>query len=279
MQRTQAKSAMLEDGKNEAAHTRPPRQRLQLYDDRRVPPICCPSSALGNLPAVGKKSPSAEPSLCTLGRPPVCYQDLRIPLAECRTSHLTDAVNDPFVSAMNFDPLLLAGAFRIGLDTNTDDRGFFARRFCAEIFARRGLETDFVQRSISFNARRGTLRGLHFQAPPALEAKIVRCTRGAAFDVIVDLRRGSPTFGRWHGEEITADNRIMLYVPKGFAHGFQTLLDQTELDYEITPAYVPGAGRGVRFDDPDLAIPWPVGEMILSSEDRALGTIDSIDPL
>jgi dTDP-4-dehydrorhamnose 3,5-epimerase len=180
---------------------------------------------------------------------------------------------------MNFDPLSLAGAFRIQLDPIADDRGFFARRFCAESFARHGLETDFVQRSISFNARRGTLRGLHFQAPPAVETKIVRCTHGAAFDVIVDLRRGSPTFGRWHGEEITAGNRIMLYVPKGFAHGFQTLSDQTELDYEITPAYVPGARRGIRFDDPDLAIPWPVAETILSYEDRALGTIDSIDPL
>jgi dTDP-4-dehydrorhamnose 3,5-epimerase len=180
---------------------------------------------------------------------------------------------------MYFDPLALDGAFRVRLDPNADDRGFFARRFCADIFARHRLETDFVQRSISFNARRGTLRGLHFQAPPALETKIVRCTRGAAFDVIVDLRRGSPTFGRWHGEEITADNRIMLYVPKGLAHGFQTLMDTTELDYEITPAHVRGATRGIRFDDPALAIPWPVPEMILSPDDKALGTLDTIDPL
>jgi dTDP-4-dehydrorhamnose 3,5-epimerase len=160
-----------------------------------------------------------------------------------------------------------------------DDRGCFARRFCAEAFRARDLETDFVQRSISFNARRGTLRGLHFQAPPASETKIVRCTRGAAFDVIVDLRAGSRTYGRWHGEELSADNRVMLYVPKRFAHGFQTLIDDTEIDYEITPAYVPGAARGICFDDPTLAINWPVPDRIVSQRDAALTTMQAIDPL
>jgi dTDP-4-dehydrorhamnose 3,5-epimerase len=161
----------------------------------------------------------------------------------------------------------------------TDDRGFFARRFCAEAFRRHELEFDFVQRSLSFNLRRGTLRGLHFQAPPVWETKIVRCTRGAAFDVIVDLRAGSPTYSRWHGEELSAANRLMVYVPKGFAHGFQTLMDDTEIDYEITPAYVPDAARGIRFDDPALAIAWPVPDQIISQRDAALTTMRTIEPL
>src|SRR5437588_12233597 len=124
---------------------------------------------------------------------------------------------------MIFESLTLSGAHRVRLSPSADDRGFFARRFCGETFAGRGLETDFVQRSISYNRRRGTIRGLHFQASPASETKIVRCTRGAAFDVLVDLRPRSTTYGRWHGEEITADNHVMLYVPGGVAHGFQTL--------------------------------------------------------
>jgi dTDP-4-dehydrorhamnose 3,5-epimerase len=111
---------------------------------------------------------------------------------------------------------------------------------------------------------------MHFQEPPHLEVKLVRCTRGAVFDVMVDLRRESPTYGQWHGEELTADNRTMLYVPKGFAHGFQTLTDNTEVDYEISPAYVPGADRGFRFDDPSLGITWPIEAAIMSDRDKAL---------
>lgn len=179
---------------------------------------------------------------------------------------------------MIFEPLL-NGAYRIRLEPSVDERGFLARRFCATTFAELGLETDFVQRTISFNRFRGTIRGLHFQAPPVTETKIVRCTRGAAFDVIVDLRAGSPTSARWHGEEITADNRTMLYVPKGFAHGFQSLVDATEIDYEITPAYVPDAVRGVRFDDPRLAIAWPIAERIVSRRDRELPFVAEIEGL
>ncbi len=177
---------------------------------------------------------------------------------------------------LTFEPLPLPGAYRIRMNPTADERGFFARRFCAEAFRHRELECDFVQRSVSFNLRRGTLRGLHFQAPPAMETKIVRCTRGAAFDVIVDLRRGSPTSGRWHGEELSADNRMMLYVPMGLAHGFQTLMDDTEIDYEITPAYVPDAARGVRFDDPTLAIGWPVANTIVSTRDRELPLLGAL---
>ncbi len=171
---------------------------------------------------------------------------------------------------LTFELLSLPGAYRIRMNPSADERGFFARRFCADAFRNRELEYDFVQRSVSFNSRRGTLRGLHFQAPPASETKIVRCTRGVAFDVIVDLRAESPTFGHWHGEEISADNRIMLYVPRGFAHGFQTLTDDTEIDYEITPAYVPDAAHGIRFDDQRLAIKWPLSNAIVSTRDRQL---------
>lgn len=171
---------------------------------------------------------------------------------------------------MKFHPLHLTGAYRIELQLVADERGAFARRFCADEFRVHGLEADLVQRSISFNARAGTLRGMHFQAPPNLEAKIVRCTRGVIFDVMVDLRAGSPTYGRWHGEELTADNRVMLYIPKGFAHGFQSLVDDSEVDYEVTPSYVPAAAAGFRFDDPQLAIEWPIADMIVSERDKTL---------
>jgi dTDP-4-dehydrorhamnose 3,5-epimerase len=171
---------------------------------------------------------------------------------------------------MMFHVLRLAGAYRIEPQLMVDERGAFARRFCADELRALGLETDLVQRSISFNAQAGTLRGMHFQAPPHLEAKIVRCTRGAIYDVLVDLREGSPTYGQWHGEQLTADNRLMLYIPKGFAHGFQSLVDNTEVDYEITPAYVSGAGNGFRFDDPALAIDWPIVDVIMSGRDKAL---------
>jgi dTDP-4-dehydrorhamnose 3,5-epimerase len=171
---------------------------------------------------------------------------------------------------MIFTSLDLTGAFRIEARIIEDERGAFGRRFCADEFRARGLEADLVQRSISFNARAGTLRGMHFQSPPHLEAKIVRCTRGAIFDVMVDLRAGSPTYGQWHSEELTVDNRLMLYIPKGFAHGFQSLVDDSEVDYEITPAYVPGAAAGFRFDDPTLAIDWPIADKIMSERDKTL---------
>jgi dTDP-4-dehydrorhamnose 3,5-epimerase len=171
---------------------------------------------------------------------------------------------------MMFHPLHLVGAYRIEPQLIVDERGAFARRFCADTFRDHGLETDLVQRSISFNARAGTLRGMHFQLPPHLEAKTVRCARGAIFDVMVDLREGSPTYGQWHGEELTAGNRLTLYIPKGFAHGFQTLVDDTEVDYEITPAYVPECSRGFRYDDPILNITWPLSTIVMSDRDKAL---------
>jgi dTDP-4-dehydrorhamnose 3,5-epimerase len=171
---------------------------------------------------------------------------------------------------MKFHQLRLSGAYRIELQPISDERGAFMRRFCAETFRAMGLESDLIQRSVSYNRHAGTLRGIHFQAPPHCEVKLVRCTRGALFDVMVDLRDGSPTWGQWHGEELTADNRSILYIPKGFAHGFQTLVDHTEVDYEIAPAHVPGAEGGFRFDDPTLGISWPIKAAIISDRDHSL---------
>jgi dTDP-4-dehydrorhamnose 3,5-epimerase len=170
---------------------------------------------------------------------------------------------------MRFTALPIPGAFRIEIEPLEDVRGFFARTFCANEFAAHGLMTDFVQRSISFNAKKGTLRGLHYQAAPHAETKVVRCVTGAAFDVLVDLRRSSPAFGHWYGEEISADNRVMLYIPEGCAHGFQTLADATEIYYEITPSFVAEAGRGVAFDDPEIGIAWPLADPVMSDPDRA----------
>ena len=158
---------------------------------------------------------------------------------------------------MTFRELELTGAFLIELDRIEDERGFFARTFCRDEFAEHGLATEIVQANTAFNRRKGTLRGMHFQAAPHEEAKLVRCTRGAVYDVIVDLRRDSPTFTRWVSVELTVENDTMLYVPEGFAHGYQTLEDETETSYLMSQRYEPSAGRGVRWDDPAFGIEWP----------------------
>lgn len=168
------------------------------------------------------------------------------------------------------EPLPIAGAYRIRPAQRRDERGFFARTFCKDTFAAHGLETEFVQRSTSFNAVKGTLRGLHFQADPYSEVKTVRCTRGTVFDVLVDLRKDSPSFGRWHGEMLSPDESVVLYIPRGCAHGFQTLVDNSEIFYEITPAYVAEASCGVRFDDPDIAVRWPLDAPVIAVRDRQL---------
>jgi dTDP-4-dehydrorhamnose 3,5-epimerase len=178
---------------------------------------------------------------------------------------------------MRFNALPIPGAFRIELDRLQDERGFFARTFCADEFRTRGLVTNFTQCSIAFNARCGTLRGLHYQASPHAETKIVRCTAGVAFDVVVDIRRASPAFGRWHGEIISAENHAAIYVPAGCAHGFQTLADMTELYYEITPAYVPEAARGIAFDDAELGIAWPLPVSLVSAADLERPPLRSVD--
>ena len=177
-------------------------------------------------------------------------------------------------SSVLFEELELSGAFLVDLERIEDDRGFFARAFCADEMAARGLATTFVQSNISYNRRRGTLRGLHYQAPPHEEAKLVRCIRGAIFDVIVDLRAGSPTLHRSHAVELSAANRRALYVPPGFAHGFQSLTDDAEVLYLMSAAYQPEAARGVRYDDPALAIAWPLPPTAISDKDRALPRLD-----
>ena len=169
---------------------------------------------------------------------------------------------------MRFAELPLAGAFVIAPERHRDARGWFARTFCRDEFAAHGLDGDFVQCSVSFNARRGTLRGMHFQRPPHAETKLVRCTRGAVFDVAVDIRRNSPTFGRWFAVELTADNRRAFYIPAGFAHGFQTLADDSELFYQMSTFYEPNSARGIRWDDDDIAIAWPLAATMLSDRDR-----------
>ncbi|HMK86089.1 MAG TPA: dTDP-4-dehydrorhamnose 3,5-epimerase [Steroidobacteraceae bacterium] len=176
---------------------------------------------------------------------------------------------------MIFTESTLAGAFTIDLERLEDDRGFFARSFCAEEFAARGLPRVMPQSSVSFNARRGTLRGLHYQADPHAEEKLVRCTAGAIFDVIVDLRRGSPTFRRWAGLELTAGNRRSVFVPKGFAHGFITLREDTEVLYMISVPYVRGFERGLRWDDPALAVDWPIEPVHMAERDRTYPLLDA----
>ena len=172
---------------------------------------------------------------------------------------------------MLFKPLDVPGLFLIEIERMEDERGFFSRVFCTDTFLQHGLRTDYAQWSVSFNKRCGTLRGLHFQAPPQEEIKLVSCTRGAVFDVAVDLRSGSPSRGKWAGVELNADNRSTLYIPAGFAHGFQTLTDDAEVRYHISERYRPEAARGVRWDDPDLAIAWPKSEeRVISSRDQTL---------
>ncbi len=171
---------------------------------------------------------------------------------------------------MHFVALEIPGAWRIEPERLADARGFFARTFCARQFAARGLETALVQCSISYNHRKGTLRGMHYQAAPHAEAKLVRCTRGAVYDVIVDIRPESPTFRRWVGIELSADNRHMVYVPEGCAHGFLTLTDQAEVFYQMSAYYEPGAARGFRWDDPAIGIVWPGPVAVMSARDQAL---------
>jgi dTDP-4-dehydrorhamnose 3,5-epimerase len=163
----------------------------------------------------------------------------------------------------------LPGAFVLELEPVEDERGFFARALDGEMLRARGLVGDFAQCSLSYNRRRGTLRGLHWQAAPHEETKIVRCVAGAVCDVLVDLRRDSPTYKRWIAIELDARNRRAVYIPRGVAHGFQTLSDDSELYYHITPAYRAEAARGLRWNDPAFAIAWPLAEPILSARDRS----------
>lgn len=171
---------------------------------------------------------------------------------------------------MIFKETPLPGAFVLETRRFQDERGFFARTFSVDEFAAHGLDTDVVQCSVSFNHRRGTLRGLHFQEAPYEEAKLVRCTRGAIWDVIVDIRPGSPTLGRHFALVLSAEERNALYIPKGMAHGFISLEDSTEVFYQISERYSPEHARGYRWDDPTFAIPWPEPVAVISDRDREL---------
>lgn len=165
----------------------------------------------------------------------------------------------------------LADAFIIEPEQLADERGFFARISCAREFESRGLVSNFVQTSIAYNHKRGTLRGMHFQVAPYEEVKTVRCTMGSIFDVIIDLRPDSPTYLSWMSVVLSAENRHMLYVPEGFAHGYQTLEDNSEVFYEMSQFYVPESARGIRWDDPSIAIGWPdAEERVISDKDRKL---------
>jgi dTDP-4-dehydrorhamnose 3,5-epimerase len=168
---------------------------------------------------------------------------------------------------MIFAATELEGAWLIDIERKDDERGFFARTWCRQEFAAQGLDTEIAQESVSYNRYRGTLRGLHFQRSPHEETKVVRCTRGAIFDVIVDLRPRSSTFLRWQGFELTAENRRAIYVPKGFAHGFQTLADDADIAYQISAFYVPEAAGGYRYDDAGFGVAWPLPVTVIGERD------------
>ncbi|MBK1442218.1 dTDP-4-dehydrorhamnose 3,5-epimerase [Parapedobacter sp. ISTM3] len=170
---------------------------------------------------------------------------------------------------MIFKETKLKGAYIVDINPIEDERGFFARGYCQKEFAAHQLISTVVQTNFSFNKKKGTLRGLHLQAAPYAEAKLVRCTRGAIYDVIVDMREDSETFTHWIGVELTAENYRMLYVPEGFAHGFISLEDHTDVCYQVSQFYTPGHERGYRWDDPVFGIQWPINPVVISEKDQA----------
>lgn len=170
---------------------------------------------------------------------------------------------------MRFTNAPLDGLYVVELERIEDERGFFARAWCEDEFGRLGLVTKFAQANVGFSKRRGTLRGMHYQISPHEEVKLVRCTRGAVFDVAIDLRCSSPTYKHWFGIELNECNQTMLYIPSGFAHGYQTLVDNSELYYQSSQSFFPESARGVRFDDPLYSIQWPLEVQVISVKDRS----------
>lgn len=170
---------------------------------------------------------------------------------------------------MKFTETRLKGAFIIEIEKLSDERGFFARSWCRKEFEAHGLTIQVVQANVSYNLKKGTLRGMHYQIAPYQECKLIRCTRGAIYDVIIDLRPDSPTYRKWTGVELTADNYTMFFVPEDFAHGFQTLTDETEITYQVSQFYTPGSEKGIRFDDPAFGIQWPLEITVISDKDSA----------
>jgi dTDP-4-dehydrorhamnose 3,5-epimerase len=178
---------------------------------------------------------------------------------------------------VKFTEFPLPGAWVIDLEPRKDDRGFFQRVYDERAFAERGLSTSWVQDNEAYNVQSGIVRGLHFQRPPHAETKLVRVVQGAIWDVIVDIRRGSPTFGRWHGVELTGDSHRVLYVPRGFAHGYCTLTDGARVLYKVDATYAPTAEGGLRFDDPQIGIRWPVESPLVSTKDRQWPMFETFD--
>ncbi|MBW1989212.1 MAG: dTDP-4-dehydrorhamnose 3,5-epimerase [Deltaproteobacteria bacterium] len=178
---------------------------------------------------------------------------------------------------MIFTETPLSGLWVVEPERLCDERGFFARTFCAREFAEQGLATRFVQCSVSWNAKKGTLRGMHFQKPPHEEAKLVRCTWGAIFDVAVDIRKDSATYGAWFGTELSAENRRALYVPRGFSHGFQVLSDGAEVFYQISEFFAPGFGAGHHHADPVVGIQWPLPVTVISEKDQNLPLLSDME--
>lgn len=178
---------------------------------------------------------------------------------------------------MKFVPLPLASAYQVDLNKHEDSRGFFARQFCQKEFQAHGLNTDWVQMNISHSAQSGTVRGLHFQRAPEAEVKMVRCLKGAIFDVIVDLRDSSPSYGKWYGTELSSQNRSMLYIPKGFAHGFQTLEPETELLYWHSAFYSPVSEGGLNPECKTLNINWPLTITEMSARDTYFPGLTELD--
>jgi dTDP-4-dehydrorhamnose 3,5-epimerase len=178
---------------------------------------------------------------------------------------------------MIFTESPLSGAYLVELERLGDERGFFARSYCADEFSARGLGPELRQCSVSYNARKATLRGMHYQGAPHEEHKLVRCTAGAIFDVIVDIRASSPTYRQWFGAELSSADRRSMFIPPGFAHGFMTLTDDAEVYYMISVAHAPQSGRGFRWNDPAFAIEWPLQPAVISARDAAYPLLDRPD--
>lgn len=176
---------------------------------------------------------------------------------------------------MIYNQTSIEGLFTIDLDKREDERGFFARFFCADEFKKHGLDPKIVQINNSFSKFKGTLRGIHYQTFPKSETKIVRCLKGSIYDVVVDLRSDSPSFCKWYAEKLTADNRRMMYVPKGFGHAFLTLEDNTEVIYLVTEFYSPEYEKGIRWNDPKIGINWPFDPIVISDKDKSYSDYNS----
>ncbi len=173
------------------------------------------------------------------------------------------------LKTMRFNETKFPGAFIVEIEPHKDERGFFARSFCQKEFAQHGLKTEIVQSNIAYNKTKGTLRGMHYQTPPHAEAKLVRCTKGALYDIIIDIREESATYCQWEAFELTEINNLMLYIPEGFAHGFQTLKDDTTVFYQMFGWFHPESARGIRWNDPTFKIEWPLPVSVISEKDKS----------